>query len=60
MMNDETVQARQAQVKMRPTLLVGLGGTGQKVLVSGAVVERGGRKQINVLDYTLIPENPDY
>lgn len=34
--------------------------TGQKVLVSGAVVERGGRKQINVLDYKLIPENPDY
>ena len=34
--------------------------TGQKVLVSGAVVERGGKKQIKVLDYKLIPENPDY
>ncbi len=34
--------------------------TGQKVLVSGAVMEREGKKQITVLDYKLIPENPDY
>ncbi len=34
--------------------------SGQKVLVSGSVMERDGNKQITVLEYKLIPENPDY
>lgn len=34
--------------------------TGQKVLVAGTVKERESEKQIIVLSYTLIPENPDY
>jgi hypothetical protein len=34
--------------------------TGQKVLVSGSVMERDGKNQITVLEYKLIPENPDY
>ncbi len=34
--------------------------TGQKVLVAGTVMERESNKQIIVLSYTLIPENPDY
>jgi hypothetical protein len=33
---------------------------GQKVLVAGTVMERESKKQIIVLSYTLIPENPDY
>jgi len=34
--------------------------TGQKVLVAGSVMERDGKKQITVLEYKLIPENPYY
>jgi hypothetical protein len=34
--------------------------TGQKVLVSGNVIDREGKKQIIVLAYKLIPEHPDY
>jgi hypothetical protein len=34
--------------------------SGQKVLVSGFVMEREGKKLITVLDCKLIPENPDY
>jgi hypothetical protein len=34
--------------------------TGQKVLVAGTVMERESKKQIIVLAYKLIPENPEY